>query len=753
MAWGYNYQFLIYPTGYAGSYKNIVNSADGVSAIQDAMMGINENSMSGVAEYIVRIKNYVNTTNVGSGSIEIASGYFKSLGHIDDSRFIMADTTPTNDRIVSGVQNAYISTLDLKAISGSCIGYLLFSSGTFYNMIIDDPFSSNNPEEYVSNVVVDDESSLMNSYSGYFPDFGYWAEEDYTPPSIPTSGFDINADDLTTWPYEIKSSGAILGDIIFKYGYRYPGLLTNGRGIIRGGIICDKLFIDDKRTITSSGNITIGGKCDIDASNITINESILNITSHDHNNVTSSGVSAASFNSDRTITSPFRLSLVAGNVEAKRIYTNNGMGISKSWEEVTDVPINNPKNLYTLRDKLVATNAEVFGEVYGKKYIPEGIDPAYIAGVAPISFAGNNGTGSDELVLIYTKPTEADSEKIEDRICLGLWPSKREFPEITLPTDGVYAYGGGASISYLNPNKQQGAVRAYGNVYFSVFGYATYSEGGDTTYVNMLYEIDKETLAVKAIGGKAIDDGYIGPDATMHMPQLPMFEYEGNVVLPYIREGTSVGYRFGASIYNPVYQPLHLTELTELINGWIDCGMDTNPTKNTAYSGLNVGNIQTRFPCNTVTYAGRKYMLLNDRIYKVSNDNGFPYFHMALMPYRIGGTYSNPISANIASYAGKLWIGTALERSMTYKGDIKYHQRHIDTLQEIMGSTDCFVYSPVVHDGYLYAIAVNGWTAWKAETFSSYYEMSYEIPNGGKVVRRKASETELSDGFSSLYRK
>jgi len=740
------FQFNLYPTGAVSLYKPRLNNSEGVSAIIDRSMGITEHSLSGVALYIRSIKNFVNTTNVGTSPSGITSGFFESLGYFTRD----PDLDPYHvsvDVVVSGVGHIYSKTTDLKT-NDVRIKLIQPVSGTFNNTIFDKSVFSDPQGSYFTNIKLVGDGNIRNTYSGYLK--GYFPGE--VP--IPISGHTVfNITDIETYPYRINRFWSDLGDIVVKKKINRPYNFPNNAkeyGIIKGAIVSKNFSVGSNANVIVSGNLSVYNGFRIDASSIltaqSVHESIIEMDTHNHDGVNSRRIQASGLNSTKPPQEDFTLNLVSGDMNVFDTLKGNPIGLSTSWEVIPIQGIDKPQQLKVFGDSLFIIGKNKAVEFGKPTNIIQIKDDSFIVGDSP---SPSLDTGMGDEFSIYHFDRLNSSGGIE-----GIFHHKTVFSSKNPDSEiSVHMGNGGIGdesdfdlVTYRKINHVDRFNRLNNKIYYTVWDDF---ENANVNTALSLYEYDPLNISTRIIGAAefgALPTGVVGITGGI-VPMTP-FTLEDNWVMPF---RIPVSGFMGFISYNPIYQFQTNTDQFITVSGllWSHPSgyVDGDDLKSGPQTNVDYGKVGQRTITDFTYLNGSVYYLINDEIHIMNIDATDNEHKNRVRSSRqvIPGTGA------VVAYAGKLWTGRALERSYDVGFNANIDNRLLTDLRNISDNTEPWLTSPVVYDGWLYALVPSiSLTDWTSETFTEKYFVNYDLPAGSKLVRRRVAETDLAFNSKTL---
>ncbi len=715
----FSFQFELYPSGDPSLYKTMVNSPSGVSAIRDNLMGISEYSVSGIAFYINKIENNFNIHNIGISGDPVVSGYFSKLGYIHpDPQVDDWPYSETSNGLVSGVQNIWSSgvTLNTGPRGGTTfIKNLIPTSGTFYNVIFDKKCFDDNNNEYFTTLTLDSNGTISDSYNGFFHDISE----------------DIYKKNTTRL---LSNSGIIVDGILVKGKY----------GVVDGSLITSN--ITHSGDITISGNLTLNhGSVGLD-SITSVGETIFSFDSHSHSGgIDGKEVSAASFNSNEDPDDYYSVTLVSGNIEVGQTLTTPSIGLYGAWEPVGIYNgLNTYQGLKVIGEKLYAHDRNKIAEIktdgsLAIKSVNLRNKKATIDGISTVSIQTINH-GMDSISAFSHWPNVTDTlgsgfinSVLTTNVIDNLDVSK--FDGSSREADyGTKIYG------MKRKDHTQNFHRVYGNTY-----YTTYDQWSNTGgWAFTLWNFNEYNKVVGVVEVDAFDND---------MLFMKGFELDGTLVFPYRIQPSG---EYGCITHNPIYQFYSDDGIRRPnLYGSLQWFSPSGNALSGSYSVVTDSN-------NDIVYdSSDNYLTTSPPDASGRNITDFAYFDNAVYYLSSDSIFRCSMStrneptfyytgmfgvSSIVAYAGRLWTGKALEMSYTKDGVRKVDERIKDSLRIITrANSDPWIASPVVYDGWLYALAATnvGYNTWLNQSFDDKYAVEYILPPT-IIVRRRADESSLT---------
>lgn len=740
-----NFQFEVYPSGNVHWYINKVNSPSGVSAIIDRRMGVNENSLSGVAIYIKKIKDYINAGgNVGTKKYPIISGYFESLGYLsprlDDNPFLISD-----DGVYSGVLDLFAKTTSINT-NNAFIKTLICYSGIFKNTIFSKSTFADPKGSYLSDLSLVSSGNIYNHYSGYIK--GYFPDESI----IPISGSKSITSTPSTLNYRINHKYSKLNNIIIRediFDKTQPSY-----GVISGSLVARDATITSP--IYQSGNLYIDQSFIFNGSTPvaqqSISESVFNMNTHNHDGSASSRLSLTTLDSLTQPVDPFTINNTSGNIVVTRDYYGTSLGLYTSWEEVPMVNVSDAQKLCVYGDSLMVVEKDKAVDITLNS-TPIKADPnCKIIGYSPVS--SDNGMG-DEFAIFHFDQYNTQNNDVSGHLTMKLYPSYKTYKT-------SLSFAGMAPRYYtLNGVYTKRIQNTFGNmIRYNSKSYLMIQEivgvTSDQLFLNSLYEVDTINFSAKMI---ANHNG--GTITNLTPPNWPSGVHDYHPATSFIPTNNTlitIAFYLGWDTYtvqrpmtleyHPIYKTFYNDDKQDLVGTNINgpfSGFSIIP-----YSGSPISGIAAFTPVSGYAGNGRKivtYTQHNGMTYALL-DRTICTFQDTNMRTRFDKTNISG-HMSIISYAGRLWTGRGLDIAYDDNGNKEVFPRLLNDLTTITGNADPWVHSPVVYDGYIYALAPKmsqkSWMS-RRESFKSL--INNDLPPGSKLVRRRASATELASYYN-----
>lgn len=717
------FQYQIYPSGNVSEYTTRVNSISGVSAILDHRMGIIESSLSGIAFYIKSINDYINQNNVGTSGLLITSGYFNHIGFTEYNSYDNSyPYVTTIDGVVSGVSNIYSSGVIIYD-SKPNVRLLTTNSGNFSNVIFDNVFVS---DYKINNFIF---GNLQNLYSGYISD-------DTTKRLNQNQPLIISELD---YPYNLSSSG-ILNNI--RCRYRIDSA-NNETGIVDGLLISNIFNFNSSQNINVSGNLLILGlyKPNLSLYSVTtpcICESLFQLKSHTHDGVSSSKLKISNFNSSKSTNDHFSLVQSSGDLITQKGYYGNDVGLSSNWEIVDFPNIDIAQKLFTCKDRLYVLDNIRLTEVETGNFIEGTTGQQY-----PRALVAGTQDGDQPILLEMLKGRDfylSDPNDINNVVYIRvtLFKSNEIF-------DLNFKYTGASSDFNIVKSRKEicmdRGIRIGSKIYFTLL------EEIDTMKVLTLYEINTITkpLSMKAVAHYELSYGGFASDWRFIKP----IKYN-NCIYYFFRNDFYVHY---LAVYNTIHRPqkdVTTLNFSTMLKNDVQIfeqslgkryGFNIFDSSAHAYiesvglSNINIdiGN-KIRKHNNYTYHMGKVFIFGGDSCSRFSQSSR----------NRINMNYENAMidTKCLISYAGKMWYGAALEISND-NNNIITHTKYLDKLKTLTNLSSPWLQSPIIYRGWLYCIAPT--VPYVSDSFAMSWLIDDFIPAGSLIVRRRSSESELSN--------
>lgn len=474
------------------------------------------------------------------------------------------------------------------------------------------------------------------------------------------------------------------------------------------GIIDGEVRVKDLTNVSGSigisGNLIVQGAATFYANQLQnagkVNENIFTFDKHTHDG-NSAPINYSALDSTTVVNNNFNL-ITSGTISATRGIRSNDIGLATTWEVVdtSSLPIGRLNKLFVVGDSLLVSDLYRAVEL-GSSLKPIG-SKNHNGGLGTINHV-DGGFGDEGLLLsmkyvstdINYEDPQLSGSQLDDLIYLNHWPSTATDPSqvnlINFPNGTRYA------------NYSDSILRVGDKTFFS-----THESVGGNWY-----------LRSWGIDGSYNLSGVLSiPIVNTYMPLTP-FQLEGVLIYPYETAGGLV-----AVGYNPLFPSGATSNATDF---------STSPPA-----------FENRVDMCFDYYNGEGYYLFDKAIYRIAIEN-------RSKPVIISTFLSGCCS--IVSYAGRLWTGQALETSYSPRGNTEVDSRLTSSLQDIMGAdSDPWLSSPVVFEGWLYAIASKGYADWMSVTFGDKKLVNYFPSVGSRIVRRRASGLDLAESMKYYIR-
>ena len=719
------FQYQAYPSGNTNIYKIMVNSISGVSAILDRRMGIVEHSLSGVAYYITNISNYINNNNVGTSGTPITSGYFTNVGF---NNFVPSNQNSyqtTLDGIISGVNNISVSGVISNSIRPT-VKILTATSGYFYNSVFDHCFIG---LTNVTNFTVS--GIIKNTYSGLITNDTH----SILNSTIPTIG------DSTTYPFLISSSSGILNNISIR---SFINSTVNEFGILDDIISSNIFTVNNLLGINVSGNIYVSNLYKVNLTNYNsssdwFGESLFELKNHNHTGTDSSALSFDKFNSSQPITDPFTM-MISGNINVQNNYIGNDIGLESSWEIFSCKDGDIIQKLVSYKGRLFILDNKKLIDVENntiKLSIQDYPRAQVIATPNGDKLALINNLINNNAILPSGTITHVNFLLFDSSYNMAL----------PFPTTGATT-----PFTNLTSRVAIGAddgVRINKNLYLSYI--ETYS--GTAATVLTIYAIDTISMTLSIAAQSELtgtDWGFYPPiktkEAIYYFFNTNDGSYTGNVLVFNIYIKPSKSIKFEVPTY-PV-STFYYQQMENMTNQRYNCSIFSSSVSDRV-NGVDL--LKGFFGPTIGQRTLSSVTMFHNRIIFTSDVVGYNnYTSLFLTPLDRNtfslSTYNAVRSTNIISYAGKLWMGPFLSNTVTIDSLISWKPHLYRSLVNLANNPLVWVVKPIIINGWIYAIAETAsYTNWVSSDASLHYLINYYLPQGGFIIRRRASETELID--------